>query len=98
MGEGCREVVVRVCRIVKEGDSAAIRTDPLVYLHIVDGCEDYCHKCLIAKREGKKTHPNAKVLQSAPGAMAHRGSKMVLADIDSELNGSNNITFPMQSP
>jgi hypothetical protein len=33
MGEGCSEVVVSVCKIVKEGDSAAINTDPLVYLH-----------------------------------------------------------------
>jgi len=32
MGEGCSEVVVRVCKIINEGDSAAIRTEPLVYL------------------------------------------------------------------
>lgn len=44
------------------------------------------------------TYPNAKVLQSAAGAIEHNGSNIVRADIDSDLLGSNKITFPIESP
>lgn len=33
IGEGEIDVVVSVCRIVNEGDRAAIKTDPLLYLY-----------------------------------------------------------------
>jgi hypothetical protein len=46
----------------------------------------------------KHVYPNANDLQSDEGAMATKGSNIVRAGIDSALNGSKSITFPMLSP
>jgi hypothetical protein len=44
------------------------------------------------------TYPIANVRQSAEGAIAVMGSKMVLADMFSWVDGSNNITEPWRLP
>lgn len=91
IGEGCNEVVVRVWRIVNAGDSAATKIDPLAYLeHRQNVRSLYTPSAII--------YPNAKDLQSAAGAIEHSGSNIVRAVIDSDLLGSNKITFPMESP
>jgi hypothetical protein len=45
-----------------------------------------------------QTHPIAKVRESAAGAIAVIGSYIVRADICSDVEGSNNITFPWAFP
>src|SRR3954466_2213332 len=44
------------------------------------------------------THPMAKVLQSAAGAKAVMGSKMVLAERCSDVEGSNKMMLPWAFP
>ena len=44
------------------------------------------------------THPMAKVLQSAAGAKAVMGSKMVLAERCSDVEGSNRMMLPWAFP
>ena len=43
-------------------------------------------------------YPIANVLQSAPGAKAVIGSKIVRADICSTVDGSKRMTFPCELP
>ena len=90
MADGATDVVVSVCRIVNEGDSAAISTEPLLYLAAVS---QHRHTAT-----GRGAYPSANDLQSPDGAMATSGSKMVRAVMDSARCGSNRVTFPMLSP
>lgn len=85
IGEGARGVV-NVWRMVKEGCKATIKMEPFMYL-------------FVGQRPGSTTtenitHPIAYVWQSAAGAKAVIGSKMVRREICSEVEGSNKMTFP----
>jgi hypothetical protein len=55
---------------------------------------------LMSTRSGlrERTYPIAKVRQSDDGARAVIGSKIVRADMCSEVDGSNNITLPWELP
>jgi hypothetical protein len=86
--EGARDVV-SVWRIVNAGWSVAIRMEPLRYLDssAVDAIVSF--HC---------AYPIANVRQSAEGAIAVMGSKIVLAEMFSCVDGSNNITEPWRLP
>ena len=89
IGDGLRGVV-RVCRMVKDGCRVAIRMEPLRYLELSVVMPMRCHFFC--------THPMANVLQSEAGANAVMGSKMVLADRCSEVEGSNRMMLPCAFP
>jgi hypothetical protein len=91
IGDGASEVVVSVCSIVNIGESAAIRIDPLLYLHWPFQ-QQYFIQLEI------EIYPKANALQSAVGAMVHSGSNIVLAVIDSPRAGSKRMMFPRASP
>lgn len=78
-------VVVNVCNIVNDGCNVAIRIEPLRYLD-----ELALHLRILPDI----TYPMAKVLQSAEGASAVMGSKIVRAEMCSDVEGSNNIMLP----
>lgn len=93
MVEGCIEVVVRVCSIVKAGDKAAMSTEPLLYLLCnMQSQNVYLEHC------GMHTYPKANALQSAVGAIAHRGSNIVRAVIASAFSGLKSMRLPKESP
>lgn len=54
--------------------------------------------CSVAMSIDPFMYPSANVLQSAAGASAVMGSNMVLADICSDVDGSNKMTFPCELP
>jgi hypothetical protein len=89
IGDGPLEVL-RLCRMVNLGCNAAIKSDPLANLNSVS------HRL---PPENHSTYPMAYVLQSAAGANAVIGIwSIVLAEICSEVDGSNKITFPCALP
>lgn len=77
--------------MVNAGESAATNIEPFAYLGVTS-------EFTKLPRLLAGTYPKAKLLQSAAGAIEHNGSKSVLADIDSDLKGSNKVTFPIASP
>jgi hypothetical protein len=54
--------------------------------------------CKVAIKIDPFMYPKAKVRQSAAGASAVMGSNMVLADMCSDVDGSNRITLPCELP
>ena len=76
--------------MVKDGCRVAIRMEPLRYLELSVVMPMRCHFFC--------THPMANVLQSEAGANAVMGSKMVLADRCSEVEGSNRMMLPCALP
>jgi hypothetical protein len=90
IGEGARGVV-SVWRMVNDGCSVAIRIEPFRYLDWVN--QRSWHVSIVSE-----THPIAKVLQSAAGANAVMGSNMVLAEICSDVSGSNKMMLPCALP
>ena len=76
--------------MVKDGCRVAIRMEPLRYLGLSVVMPMRCHFFC--------THPMANVLQSEAGANAVMGSKMVLADKCSEVEGSNRMMLPCAFP
>jgi len=80
-----------VWRIVNDGCSVAIRIEPLRYLGWVN--ERTGHVSGVSE-----AHPIANVLQSAAGANAVMGSNMVLAEMCSEVEGSNKMMLPCALP
>lgn len=93
IGEGALGVV-RVCRMVNEGWSVAIKIEPLRYLESLSMNVLARGRCFVRAN----THPIAKVLQSAAGARAVMGSKMVLAEMCSEVEGSKRMMLPRALP
>jgi len=90
IGEGPREVV-REWRMVNWGWRFAIRIDPFWYLvqnvSFLAAMQFQCSK-----------YPIAYVRQSVAGARAVIGSKIVRAEVCSEVGGSNRITSPFPFP
>lgn len=92
IGEGPLEVV-KLCKMVNLGCSVAISREPFWYLN---KCQPFVstHEVLI-----HNTNPIAKVRQSADGANAVTAIwSIVLAEICSEVVGSNSIIFPCVLP
>jgi len=89
--EGCIDVVVSVCSIVNAGDNAAMRTEPLLYLRHAESAID-------PGVIGRYAYPKANALQSAVGAIAHRGSKIDRAVIASAFSGLKSMRLPKESP
>lgn len=75
--------------MVKEGCVLATSIDPLRYLQ---------HLASDSFWAMSLTHPIAYVLQSLAGASAVMGSKMVRAEICSEVEGSKSMTLPLTLP
>jgi hypothetical protein len=74
-----------VCKIVNEGWRVAMSMEPLRYLKAISVEDNHSFR---------GTHPMAKVLQSAAGANAVMGSKIVLAERCSDVEGSKRMMFP----
>ena len=89
IGEGFLGVV-RVCRMVKDGCRVAMRIEPLRYLQVL--------ALMPNSLDASYTHPMANVLQSDAGASAVIGSKMVLAERCSDVEGSNRMMLPCALP
>ncbi len=90
IGEGAFGVV-RVCRMVNEGWSVAIRMEPLRYLKMVSVPSP-------REEDVDSTYPIAKVLQSDAGASAVIGSNIVRAERCSDVEGSNKMILPCALP
>jgi hypothetical protein len=83
--------VVSVWRMVNDGWRVAIKMEPLRYL-------DGVRMNGLARVHVSSAYPMANVRQSAAGARAVIGSKMVLADMCSEVEGSNKMMLPCAFP